>query len=338
MKAPKRALHSPIDILSEVARDARSIWPLDESEPELLKFRENAVFRVTLAGGRSAALRIHRLRYHSDAALRSELQWMAHLRSHGIAAPEPIPSRQGDLLSHIAAADGEVRQVDCLSWLEGDALGQARVPLLHGSERLAAIFHELGRTIASMHNATARWRPPAGFQRHRWDFDGFFGRNPNWGEFHTSTLIAAEQREMVARGRLKAMDMLSDYRISDRNFGLIHADLVRENLLLRGDTVQVIDFDDCGFGWHMYDLGVALYQNQLEPAYPLIKASLLEGYSLERSLTEDDLSLLQTCVTVRAFALLGWMQSRADSDIAREAGGEISATACAVIEAYLDEG
>lgn len=338
MKRAEQALNSPIRILREVARDAGRAWPLDESEPELLKFRENAVFRVALAGGPPAVLRIHRLRYHSDAALRSELQWMAHLRSLGIAAPEPIPSRQGDLLAHITALDAEVRQVDCLSWLEGETLGQTRVPLLHGGERLATIFHTLGRTIASMHNAAARWRPPADFERHRWDFDGFFGRNPNWGEFHTSTLIGAEQREMVARGRLKAMHMLSGYEIGDRNFGLIHADLVRENLLLRGDVVQVIDFDDCGFGWHMYDLGVALYQNQLEPAYPLIKASLLEGYGSERSLTEDDLGLLQTFVTLRAFALLGWMQSRADSDMAREAGAEASAAACAVVEAYLGEG
>lgn len=338
MSTGEQAVSSPVDILREVARNARGVWAFRESEPELLKFRENAVFRIALTDGCQAALRVHRLGYHSDAALRSELQWMAHLRSHGIAAPQPIPSRQGDLFAHIAAPDARVRQVDCLSWLDGEPLGQTRVPLNHASERLADIFRALGRTIARMHNAAAHWRPPADFERHRWDFDGFFGRSPLWGEFHTSTLIETEQREIVARGRLKAMHMLSRYKTDDRNFGLIHADLVRENLLLRDDAVQVIDFDDCGFGWHMYDLGVALYQNQQEPAYPLIKASLLEGYRLERSLTEDDLELLPTFIALRAFALLGWMQSRADSDMARQAGAKVSSAASSVVEAYLGAG
>lgn len=338
MSISEQAADSPVHILREVARNARRVWPLDDGEPELLKFRENAVFRVALNDGRRAALRVHRLGYHSDAALRSELQWMAHLRSLGIATPEPIPSRQGELMAHIPAFGDHARQVDCLSWLEGETLGQATVPLSHDSERLAEIFHTLGGTIARMHNATLRWRPSAGFERHRWDFDGFFGRSPLWGEFHTSTLIGADRREIVARGRLKAMRMLSGYETGERNFGLIHADLVRENLLLCGNAVQVIDFDDCGFGWHMYDLGVALYQNQQEPAYPLIKASLLDGYRSERSLTEDDLKLLPTFVTLRAFALLGWMQSRADSDMARQAGAKVSAAASSVVEAYLGEG
>jgi len=327
---------TPEDTIHETARDACRLWPIEPGKPELLKFRENGVFRVRLRTGQPAALRIHRLGYHSDAALRSELQWMAYLRSSGIEAPEPIASERGDFLAHVIAPDGKPRQVDCLSWLDGQTLGQAAVPLPHTDERLGEIFHALGKTIALMHNATARWQKPPGFERHRWDFAGFFGENPTWGPFHTSPLLDVAGRDVVARGRAKAMNLLSSYHTTDRNVGLIHADLVRENLLVSGKDVKLIDFDDCGYGWHMYDLGVALYQNRIEPAYPLIEEALLDGYRSRRELSEADLEMLPTFVALRAFALLGWMQSRMDNDTSRLAGAQISALACSAVQEYLD--
>ena len=55
----------------------------DDQEPELVKLRENAVFKVQGPGGAPAALRIHRHGYHTDAELDSELIWMAALREGG---------------------------------------------------------------------------------------------------------------------------------------------------------------------------------------------------------------------------------------------------------------
>ena len=44
---------------------------------------------------------------------------------------------------------------------------------------------------------------------------------------------------------------------SDR-YGLVHADTRLANLLVDDDGgVSVIDFDDCGFGWYLYDLATS---------------------------------------------------------------------------------
>ena len=41
-------------------------------------------------------------------------------------------------------------------------------------------------------------------------------------------------------------------------FGLVHADLRLANLLVEDEKVNVIDFDDCGYSWFMYDFGTAV--------------------------------------------------------------------------------
>ena len=238
--------------VTALARHALAHWGVHGGEPELLKYRENAVFRVRLADGRPAALRIHRLGYHSDAALRSELQWMAFLQSAGVATPSPVPTLAGDLFVPVGLGTSTPRQVDCLSWLEGCAVGARGVPLGYTPLRARDVFTAIGRTIARMHNAAAGWAPPPGFARHAWDFDGFFGANPTWGRFETCPFLDDANRELVHRAHHKAVEALSRHERSARNFGLIHADLVRENVLLDGDSIQIIDFDDCGHGWHAY--------------------------------------------------------------------------------------
>jgi Ser/Thr protein kinase RdoA (MazF antagonist) len=277
------------------------------------------------------------LGYHSDAALRSELQWMAYLRSNGLETPRPIASHNGDLFVQISALGAEPRQVDCLSWLEGNTLGQTAVPLDHSAERLGKIFHALGRTIARMHNATECWQLPAGFQRHRWDFDGFFGKKPIWGEFHTSTLIDAKQRELVSHGRQKAMHALSAYEQSGRNFGLIHADLVRENLLVRDNEIQVIDFDDCGFGWYMYDAATPISFYEHEPQAAGLIQSWTTGYRRVLDLPKADEDEIPTFVMLRRLLLVAWIGSHAETDLARSMGLPYTEATVGLCEAYLSK-
>ncbi|MER9104142.1 phosphotransferase [Mesorhizobium sp. M7A.F.Ca.US.010.02.1.1] len=322
--------------VTALARRALTHWGIDEGEPELLKFRENAVFRVILPTGQPAAMRIHRLGYHTDAALRSELQWMGFLQSAGIATPSPVATPAGDLFVLVSAnASVQPRQVDCLSWLEGRAVGARGVPLDFTPEQARQVFTAMGRTIAHMHNVTSAWTPPAGFARHAWDFDGFFGANPIWGRFETSPFLDGPRRELVFQARGKAVKALSEHERSARNFGIIHADLVRENVLVHDGAIRIIDFDDCGHGWHMYDLAVALYQNREEAIYPLIEAALLDGYRQERELTARDIAALPLFSALRAFAFLGWVQSRVEGDITRDVGMRMSAIAADVVIAYL---
>ena len=67
--------------------------------------------------------------------------------------------------------------------------------------------------------------------------------------------------DRVAARMRRVMMQLGD---SADKVGLIHADLHLDNALFWRDNVRVIDFDDCGFGYWLYDIAVALWELRSE--------------------------------------------------------------------------
>ena len=107
--------------MKELARVALEKWGLEEGELELIKYRENAVFKVELNDGTRYALRIHRFGYHSDQELRSELQWMSALDDSGIDVPQAVRLPDGDYFTVVEFAGvPEPRQVDLFEWIDGE--------------------------------------------------------------------------------------------------------------------------------------------------------------------------------------------------------------------------
>ena len=54
--------------------------------------------------------------------------------------------------------------------------------------------------------------------------------------------------------------------------GLIHADLHYENFLFHDGVARAIDFDDCGWGFYLYDVAVTLWELEED-------ASTTRGYA-----------------------------------------------------------
>ena len=98
--------------------------------------------------------------------------------------------------------------------------------------------------------------------------------------------------------------MLDRYGAGARTYSLIRSDLHFGNVLVDGDRLAVIDFDDCGFGWHQYELAVVLAGHPPE-RFDVNFASLLRGYRRVRAFPDEDAALVPMFVVVRALAWLG---------------------------------
>ena len=61
-------------------------------------------------------------------------------------------------------------------------------------------------------------------------------------------------------------------------YGLVHADTRLANLLVHDGAVSVIDFDDSGFSWFLYDAGTSVSFFEHEPQVPALIDSWLSGY------------------------------------------------------------
>lgn len=289
--------------IESLAAEAASHW--NGNIIRLIRNRENAVFEITTPQGR-AALRLHRQGYQDDAAIRSELWWCAALAEKGVAVPAAMPSRDGAFLVRLSTG----RNASVIDWVEGEALGEAGKPFDCPLDQVLARHHALGRLLAEFHSATDQLTLPADFTRPRWDVEGLVGETPFWGRFWEHPVATAAQAETLRRARTFLRDQLTAHAATG-DFGPIHADVLRENVLVNEDSLSLIDFDDSGFGFRLYDLGTVLSQNLYEAAYPQIRDALIAGYAETKPAS---IRMVETFTLARTCASVGWTAPRLGAD------------------------
>ena len=323
--------------LHRLAVAAVSRWPLDCVRIEPIKVRENAVYAVHTADHRRVVLRVHRLGYHSDEALQSELTWMSALGESGLEVPQAVPSRAGKSFERVAVADVPgPRQVDVFEWIEGRQLGSVEQGLTSDPAWIAQTYGIVGELMARMHNQSCSWEPPASFQRHSWCDEGLTGEAPLWGRFWELDALSWQQRALFQRLRQQIAQELCAYGKGADRFGLIHADLVPENILVDADRLRIIDFDDAGFGWHMFDIATSLYFIRREGFYETARDALVNGYRRHRPLTAEHLRQLPMFLAARGTTYLGWVHTRRGEATARELTPQLIELAVAAAADYLE--
>lgn len=283
-------------MIETLAQEAAQHW--GGQSPRLIRNRENAVFEITLPTG-PAALRLHRMGYQSDAAIWTELWWCAALAAEGVAVPAALPNLRGDLL--VTLSNG--RKASVISWVKGEALGIAGEPFDLPLPVLLDRHRALGRLVAEFHAATAQLTLPEAFTRPRWDIPGLVGEAPFWGRFWEHPEATPDQRATLIRARAFLRERLTDHATT-APIVPIHADVLRENVLVNDHLLSLIDFDDSGWGFALYDLGTVLSQNLYEPAYPEIRDALMEGYGTSDRAMVEIFTLARTCASV------GWTMPR----------------------------
>lgn len=321
--------------LIELASSAIKHWGF-EGVLRLIKHRENAVYKLTTSTGEHFALRIHRKGYHSDQSLKSELQWMEALKDFGIALPTVIPDRDGRSFARVSTTgipDG--RQVDLLAWVDGQHIGSGSNGLGNNPSNICRTYKSVGRLMARMHNHATQWELPQGFKRHAWDVEGLVGENPLWGRFWELSDLTKRQQGLVLEAREAVCEQLLIIGKSKDHYSLIHADFVPENILIHGDRIHVIDFDDTGFGWHLFDLATALYFIQDNSVYDSVGPALIDGYRELRTLPDSMVEQLPLFLVARSFTYLGWLHSRQDTGNAKRSTSRLIDMGCRSCEQLL---
>ncbi|NVK15129.1 MAG: phosphotransferase [Rhodobacteraceae bacterium] len=289
----------------------------------LIATRENQVYRLDHSG-KSYALRLHRPGYRTDAELWSELQWMNSAAEGGLRVPAPVTSPSGEFLHKAGGL-----QADVLTWLSGAPIGRTGGGLNTGNR--TGLFFGIGREMARLHSVSDRWTPPKGFSRWSWDRKGLLGANPLWGRFWDNPGLTTEDRSLFLALRSEADAELQQLE-STLDFGLIHADLVRENIMADGGKLQLIDFDDSGFGFRLFDLATTLLRNMQEADYPALRAALIAGYLSVRVI---DLTALDLFLVLRSATYAGWIITRMDEPGSKGRNQRFIGTARVLARQYL---
>ena len=123
-------------------------------------------------------------------------------------------------------------------------------------------------------------------------------------------------------------------------FGLIHADLSigeEENVLFFGGEARAIDFDDCGYGYWVYDFATSLCHWQEARQWHKIRKVLLDGYAEIQPLPEEQLAHLDLFMAARHVSEMLWAIDLAQiNPDFREQVDEWLAYAARHVNRYLD--
>jgi len=234
-------------------------------------------------------LRIHEPGYQGSEAIIHELTWLAAMRSEAdLPVPEPITCPDGELLVQVKT-DGvdQARWCSLLRWVKG------RLILNHTQPYH---FREQGKLLARMHQFSAGWPHAFEAAKTRYDWEGLFANDVGSG------MTNADAWRLLTPGNRQAFEFVANQVKLVMNawgegadvFGLIHSDLaVDANLLFWHKKPRAIDFDDSGYGYWIYDLAVGLEHVREDPAFPVYRDALLEAYTAQRPLPDEQICRLE---------------------------------------------
>lgn len=317
--------------LDSVVEEALSQYDFsDTTTVSLVNVSENTTYRIhDPQTGRTAALRIHRPNYHTAADIESELLWLDALRQDGaVEPPMALSTRDGRRLTTIDVDGSPPRHVVAFEWMPGAA------PSPDGD--LSPSFEVLGSLAAQMHLHGQSWVRPEGLSRYTCDYDAALGPRAMWGRWQDGLGLGPQERQILTRADEQIRQHLLTYGKDPSRFGLSHNDLRLANLLIDGDHVHVIDFDDCGFSWFLYDFATAVSFIEDDPQVGDLMVAWLQGYRRHRPLTSEDAAIIPTLILLRRLLLVGWVGSHHGyAPEAAELGADFTEASCDVAEAYL---
>ena len=288
--------------LGELADAALEKFGFNQYRLTFLQHLVNTTFRLDCDQGRFL-VRIHRAK--TRTAVASELAWLDALaRETTVSVQIPQHSLDGEMIV-VGKQTGMPASypVTVLSWLDGQILPQDRRSPHH--------FYRLGQLVAKLHDHAQHWTPGFELDRPLYDSTSVLRTDNIFGEEAvTYKQLPEDVQEYLQRLYEQLQEVEQRLGKSSNQFGLIHSDLSFGNVLFTTDAVLPIDFDDCGFGYYLYDLAVILAGPWERPGFQQRRDAFLQGYREICELPDEHLSLIPAFMAMRASSLGQWDRVR----------------------------
>ena len=297
-----------MDRYSEVIYRSMALWDLPEMTPiQLLNISENHTYLIKPKNREPLILRVHRPGYHSYSAICSELAWMQNLSASGVTdTPKILSGANGNSVQSIVMPYDQTPLYMVMFSFVAGANPDSSVDL-------KSLFTYLGSLAARMHTHVSSWKRPEWFHRQSWDITRIFGGKAIWGNWRHAPKVTGDILSVLELAQFEITKKIEAYGSSSDRFGLIHADMRLANILVCNDRNVLIDFDDCGFGWFMYDFAASVSFIEDNLNYQDLKQSWVQGYRYVMDLSKHHELELDTFVMLRRMALLAWIGSHIES-------------------------
>ena len=311
-------------------------WRLPEDlHIELLTVSENATFVASYSKlvkdkptTNKIIIRVHRPNYHTPQEIESELAWLNALAVESdVDVLKPLPTiNQNTIVKLPNTEHQEHLYAVAFNFLAGNE------PTV--GDEIIAWFEQLGKITAKLHIHSRQWQKPESFTRKFWNLDTMLGTKSFWGDWRENRELTPSTQACIEDAVALLTERLQRYGQSGDRYGLIHADLRLANLLVDGDKLQVIDFDDCGYCWFGYDFAAAISFYETDPNVPALQKSWLKGYRQCADFSAEDEAELASFILLRRILLTAWLASHSETPSADEFGQGFAEGTASLANAY----
>ena len=296
-----------IRILAEKALEA---YGLTGARLTFLRYFANITYRVDLPGPALVDRRSGPY-LHNSYLLRvlvssnweyalGEMTWLAALSVEaGLPVPAPVPNLEGELLTRVTTAGiPKGRIVSLMRWIDGRKPPR-NLTLRH--------YRSWGQMVGKLHAFAAGWVPPEEFKRYIWDWEGLLGGRGF--RYPLDELVAdmpVKLQEPFLSASTDVRSSMAALGTSPEAYGMVHGDMYLENILIKDGAILPIDFEDCGFGYWLWDIAIALEDQPWTEIWFQRRDAFLEGYCANHPLPDSQLQHLDTFMAANYATVALW--------------------------------
>ena len=284
---PKIAERYTNDILQE----AMQRYGIKHNEIELLDGFESFMYEFYRPQDGEFILRIGHSGRRTPEMIAGEVDWINYLARGGANVSRAILSKNGKLVE--AIADGHGEQFLATAFLKAPGVPPWEATLS------SDFLEHYGRVIGRIHALTKDYVPPyPTWKRPEWDSPGNL-EIADWLPASESAVLQKFQE------LLPYFETLPKDRES---YGLIHQDAHGGNFFVHEGKITLFDFDDCVYGWFIYDIAMVFFYGLMgyehDPIHVEEYASaFFKGYSQENTLDPKWLDTLPYFLKLREIDL-----------------------------------
>lgn len=299
-----------IKLYEIIKDDVNGKYNFQLSDLDILKISENITVLLKTTTDEKYILRVNRPNYHTFEELTDEITWMDAIEKEtDITIPSVVANIFGNKISEFSTSNSYGKYYSIFSFINGSVLNNL------SSAELLNRMKDVGLLAAKLHKQVKNNPYLNHLNRFTWNYDDLIGDTARWGDWKQNKLLNDSQKNTLTNALDKISHSLQLYGKNPTNYGLIHSDFHLSNIMCNNNSLSIIDFDDCGYGWFLYECGCSLlqYNNNIEE----LANAWLTGYCEIINLNSKDTDMIWAFIIIRRIARIGWMHTHASSDTAK---------------------
>ena len=239
----------------------------------------NHTYKITGSEG-NYMFRVYSYNWRSEIEIQEELRIINLLKENGLPVSFPIPDKNGHYIQEVQAPEGK-RYAVLFSFAEG---GKIR-------NLTDALCFKIGELMAKMHKITSSEKVA------RVDYNANTLTQLPYQHASAFYRESMEEMQFVRHAGECLTSMFGNIKPGQLRSGVVHLDIWYDNMSIKNETtVTLFDFDFCGNGWLLLDIGYFMMQLfHTEPDKALFEAkskSFYRGYEQVTKIPDEEKELI----------------------------------------------